>query len=219
MTANVLINRIFIALLVFSTVSFYLPTNSAQAQSSLEGLMSSRDFKKLSKTRPNSQTWKKSGSNFSKIFADNPEKLLGGWVGTLTGTRGEIRFLDHTTRQRVTHVAYQQLYKNHYTNKEVSVEIIIPKPDAVASIQAGLDPDFAKLQEPLLEVSERADYDINEIKVQLLRLVKDDSAMLKIPLARNGIALVTTNRWKDREMVIEVARGLNIDRLNKKLES
>ena len=155
------------------------------------------------------------GSNLGSIWGsgNSPQTLLN-WAGS------KLPFIQyrrpHGARSKDFVTAEVELTDSDRINSRLT--IMVPHPSIAPLVEANVLEEFRKLRPPALEV-------VGEKKIPLtvgegtLYEHKKGSASLLIPIAQNGIINLSTLHYKDAQSLIEIAKGLDIERLNRKLDS
>jgi hypothetical protein len=96
--------------------------------------------------------------------------------------------------------------------------IMVPHPSIAPLVEANVLEEFRKLQPPMLAVVGEKPVPLATEKGMLYEHKKGDASLL-IPISQQGFIRITTNDYKNAQLLIDIAKGLDIERLNRKLDS
>ena len=220
--------RVLLRALAIAAGSFSLATVvSIAVAETLENLMDSKamqDFK-ISKTTQNKDNKAPPGnpllrgvepdSNFASLWSSGagPQSLLN-WVGA----KLPYFTFKRPRASRSTHFVTAEADLLNFDRVQCTITIRIPHPSITPLVEGNILEEFRKLRPPVLEV-------VGEKPIPLtvgqgtLYEHKSGSASLLIPISQHGVLTITTLYYKNAEVLIEIAKGLDIDRLNRKLDS
>ena len=139
-------------------------------------------------------------SNFSTIWtSSNAPQLLLNWVGAKLPYMRYKR--PRSTRSRDFVSAEVELSTSQ---RELShLLIMVPHPSISPLVEANVLEEFRRLRPPLGTLYEH----------------KNGGGSLVIPVSQNGLINITIADFKKSQMLIDIAKGLDIERLNRKLDS
>lgn len=154
-------------------------------------------------------------SNFASIWtSSNAPQLLLNWAGA------KLPFMHYkrarSTRSRDFVSAEVELSTSQ---RDIShLLIMVPHPSISPLVEANVLEEFRRLRPPILQV-------VSEKTVPLatgtgtLYEHKNGGGSLVIPISQNGLMNIRIADFKRSQTLIDIAKGLDIDRLNRKLDS
>lgn len=213
-------------LLLFMT-SLMLLTSTLCHGETLENLVDSKamqDFK-ISKTikhkgkkSPPINQWLRGldpTSNFASIWTSSnaPHQLLN-WAGAKLPYMHYKRPRSSRSQDFVT--AEVELINGDRDTARLA--IMIPHPSIAPLVEANVLEEFRRLRPPMLQVVGEKPIPLSIGEGTLYELQKGGASLL-IPIAQNGVINITIGNYKRSQILIDIAKGLDIERLNKKLDS
>jgi hypothetical protein len=96
--------------------------------------------------------------------------------------------------------------------------IMIPHPSISPLVEANVFEEFRRLRPPMLETVSEKPIPLTVGQGTLYELKKGGGSLL-IPISQHGIINITTRDFKQSQILIDIAKGLDIERLNRKLDS
>jgi hypothetical protein len=154
-------------------------------------------------------------SNFASIWtsSDAPHVLLN-WAGAKLPYMHYKKPQSSRSQDFVT--AGVQLMNGDRDTARLT--IMIPHPSIAPLVEANILQEFRRLRPPMLEVLGQKPIPLSIGEGTLYELQKG-GASLVIPIAQNGIINITIGNYKRSQILIDIAKGLDIERLTKKLDS
>jgi len=154
-------------------------------------------------------------SNFAAIWtSSNAPQLLLNWAGAKLPYMHYKRARSSRSRDLV--LAEVELSTSQ---REVShLSIMIPHPSIAPLVEGNVLEEFRRLRPPILEVISEKPIPLSTSQGTLYER-KDGGGSLVIPISQNGLINITISDFKKSQMLIDIAKGLDIDRLNRKLDS
>lgn len=218
--------RLTILLCVALTWSASLPTNSDAE--TLENVIESKamqEFKqsgtvnmRRDKHAAQQNLWLRGvdpHSNFASIWtSSNAPQLLLNWAGAKLPYMHYKR--PRSTRSRDFVSAEVELSTSQ---RDISyLLIMVPHPSISPLVEANVLEEFRRLRPPILQVTSEKTVPLT-IGNGTLYEHKNGGGSLVIPISQNGLINITIADFKRSQMLIDIAKGLDIDRLNRKLDS
>jgi hypothetical protein len=96
--------------------------------------------------------------------------------------------------------------------------IMVPHPSISPLVEGNILEEFRRLRPPLLEVVSEKPITLGAAQGTLYEH-KDGGGSLVIPISQNGLINIKTADFKRSQSLIDIAKGLDIERLNRKLDS
>lgn len=201
-------------------------TAHCETLDNLMGSKSMQDFK-VSKTIQSRQS-KKRGSveaqwlrgvdpntNFGSLWiSGNAGQTLLNWAGA------KLPFVqyrrDHGSRTKDFVAGEVEL--TNFDRVNARLTILIPHPSIAPLVEANVLAEFRKLTPPALDVVGEKPIPLT-VGQAMLYEHKRGSASLVITISQNGRINLSTLHYKDAQALIDIAKGLDIERLNRKLDS
>jgi hypothetical protein len=154
-------------------------------------------------------------SNFSTIWtSSNAPQVLLNWVGAKLPYMRYKRPRSARSRDFVS--AEVELSTSQ---RELShLLIMVPHPSISPLVEANVLEEFRRLRPPLLEVLSEKPIPLTGAHGTLYEH-KNGGGSLVIPVSQNGLINITIADFKKSQMLIDIAKGLDIERLNRKLDS
>ncbi len=193
----------------------------------LEGVIDSKAMQEftLSGTKinrkgkdPNRDSWLRGidpGSTFASIWSssDSPQLLLN-WAGAKLPYVHFKR--PHGSRSRDFVSAEVELSTSQRETARLS--IIVPHPSIAPLVEGNVLEEFRRLRPPLLSVLSEKPIPLEGVEGKLYEHSKGGGSLV-IPIARNGLINLTIRDFKQSQFLIDIAKGLDLERLNRKLDS
>jgi hypothetical protein len=178
----------------------------------------SRTVKEKGKKTPPINQWLRGidpTSNFASIWTStNAPHLLLNWAGA------KLPYM-HYKRPRGTR-------SQDFVSAEVELingdrdtarlAIIIPHPSISPLVEANVLEEFRRLRPPMLKVVGEKPIPLSVGEGTLYELQKGGASLI-IPIAQHGVIHLSIYNYKRSQFLIDIAKGLDIERLNKKLDS
>jgi hypothetical protein len=154
-------------------------------------------------------------SNFSTIWtSSNAPQALLNWAGAKLPYMHYKRPRSARSRDFVS--AEVDLSTSQ---REVShLVIMVPHPSISPLVEANVLEEFRRLRPPMLEVVSEKPIPLTGAQGTLYEH-KEGGGSLVIPISQNGLINITITDFKKSQMLIDIAKGLDIERLNRKLDS
>jgi hypothetical protein len=154
-------------------------------------------------------------SNFASIWtSSDAPKLLLTWAGAKLPYMHYKR--PHSSRSQDMVTAEVQLINGDRDTARLA--IMIPHRSIAPLVEANVLEEFRRLRPPMLQVVGEKPIPLSIGEGTLYELQKG-GASLVIPVAQNGVINITIGSYKRSQILIDIAKGLDIERLNKKLDS
>ena len=210
------------------SVSTMLLTANAETLDNLMGSKTMQDFEISETVLNRSQNKKKRSpleaqwlrgidptSNFGSIWeSGNAPQLLLNWCGA------KLPFVQyrrpHSARTKDFVLAEVELANFDRINSRLT--IMVPHPSIAPLVEANVLEEFRRLKPPALDVVGQKPISLT-VGAGTLYEHKKGAASLVIPIAQYGLINLWTLHYKDAQALIDIAKGLDIDRLNRKLDS
>jgi hypothetical protein len=96
--------------------------------------------------------------------------------------------------------------------------IMVPHPAIAPLVEGNVLEEFRRLRPPILPVASEKPIPLAVGQGTLYEL-KNGAGALVIPLSQNGLINITISDFKRSQFLIDIAKGLDIERLNRKLDS
>lgn len=154
-------------------------------------------------------------SNFASIWTSSnaPHQLLN-WAGAKLPYMHYKRPRSSRSQDFVT--AEVELMNGDRDTARLT--IMIPHPSIAPLVEANVLEEFRRLRPPMLNVVGEKPIPLPVGEGTLYELQKG-GASLVIPIAQNGVINLTILSYKRSQILIDIAKALDIERLNKKLDS
>ncbi len=98
------------------------------------------------------------------------------------------------------------------------LRIMVPHPSISPLVEANVLEEFRRLHPPMLEIESEKTVPLTTGNGTLYEH-KNGGGSLVIPISQNGLINITIADFKKSQMLIDIAKGLDIERLNRKLDS
>lgn len=96
--------------------------------------------------------------------------------------------------------------------------IMVPHPAIAPLVEGNVLEEFRRLRPPTLQVNSEKPLSLSVGQATLYELKKGGGALV-IPISQNGLINITISDFKRSQFLIDIAKGLDIERLNRKLDS
>lgn len=96
--------------------------------------------------------------------------------------------------------------------------IMVPHPAIAPLVEGNVLEEFRRLRPPILPVASEKPIPLAVGQGTLYEL-KNGAGALVIPISQNGLINITISDFKRSQFLIDIAKGLDIERLNRKLDS
>jgi len=96
--------------------------------------------------------------------------------------------------------------------------IMVPHPAIAPLVEGNVLEEFRRLRPPILEATSEKPIPLTVGQGTLYEL-KNGGGALVIPISQNGLINITISDFKRSQLLIDIAKGLDIERLNRKLDS
>jgi hypothetical protein len=154
-------------------------------------------------------------SNFASLWtSDNAPHLLLNWAGA------KLPYMHYKrprgTRSQVFVTAEVELINGDRDTARLA--IMIPHPSIAPLVEANVLEEFRRLRPPMLQVVGEKPIPLSIGEGTLYELQKG-GASLVISIAQNGLINITIGNYKRSQILIDIAKELDIERLTKKLDS
>lgn len=154
-------------------------------------------------------------TNFGSLWVSgNAGQLLLNWAGAKLPFVQYRRAHGARTRDFVT----GEVELTNFDRINARLTIMVPHPSIAPLVEGNVLEEFRRLKPPSLEVVGEKSIPLT-IGKGMLYEHKRGAASLVIPIAQNGIINLFTLHYKDAQALIDIAKALDIDRLNRKLDS
>lgn len=178
----------------------------------------SKTIKEKGKKSPPVNQWLRGidpTSNFASIWISSnaPHQLLN-WAGAKLPYMHYKRPRSSRSQDFVT--AEVELINGDRDTARLA--IMIPHPSIAPLVEANVLEEFRRLRPPMLQVVGEKPIPLSIGEGTLYELQKGGASLL-IPIAQNGVINITIGNYKRSQILIDIAKGLDIERLNKKLDS
>lgn len=161
------------------------------------------------------------GSNFDAAMRD-PSKMLSWIQNTLPGfTKLESTYFgtEHgVAAKRTYETGKKSVFKENDSRRSYTVTIIVPWPRHKISLEAGMVKEIARFKPPMLKVESTEPVNINGLPANLY-FQRDGNCSLVMDIARNGVVNIEGQTCEFAKELIELAKALDIKRLQDKLET
>jgi len=214
--------------LLFATIAWHASVSTSCLAETLENVIESKamqEFKQSGNVNMNRDKraaqmnqWLRGvdpNSNFAAIWtSSNAPQLLLNWAGAKLPYMHYKR--PRSSRSRDLVLAEVELSTSQ---RDVShLSIMIPHPSIAPLVEGNVLEEFRRLRPPILEVISEKQIALSKSQGTLYER-KDGGGSLVIPISQNGLINITISDFKKSQMLIDIAKGLDIDRLNRKLDS
>ena len=215
------------ALLFLFIAGWTFSPNSLCHGETLDNLVDSKAMQefKLSKTKkekgkksPPINQWLRGidpTTNFASLWtSSNAPHLLLNWAGA------KLPYM-HYKRPRSSRsqdFVSAEVELMNADRDRARLAIIIPHPSIAPLVAANVLEEFRRLRPPMLKVVGEKPVPLSGGEGTLYELQKG-GASLVIPISQNGVINITILNYKRSQILIDIAKGLDIERLNKKLDS
>jgi hypothetical protein len=210
-------------------VSWYVVTPSTPGHAeTLENIMGSKamqDFKLSGATNQNKDKttahlgpWLRGiepESNFGSLWTTgNSPNLLLSWAGA------KLPYMRYKrARSSRSHdVVLAEVELSTSPQDIARLSIMIPHPSISPLVEANVYEEFRRLRPPMLEAVSEKPIPLTVGQGTLYELKKGGGSLL-IPISQHGIINITIKDFKQSQILIDIAKGLDIERLNRKLDS
>jgi hypothetical protein len=95
---------------------------------------------------------------------------------------------------------------------------MVPNPSISPLVEANVFEEFRRLRPPMLAAVSEKPIPLATGQGTLYEHKKGGGSLV-IPISKNGLINITIKDFKKSQMLIDIAKGLDIDRLNRKLDS
>ena len=215
-----LITAVVAAILVGITPQAIEAEKQIQAKR-IHEVESSTVYQELRQGTKRSKGWLRDGSNYSKIFkGKNGGHVLFKWLGEpprrfkkTGGSAAQTRDYSRATKK----FSFGKL--SNKEDKVVTVTILVPKPHVAAAVDLGLINDFSSYEPPKLPVETAEAIDVRGLEGQLYIKRQKLGCSLLLKLERSSIMNFHVDRCEFTKDMFELVYGLNIHRLNTKLQT
>lgn len=229
MTRSLITSRLFTQGLIVSILSAILAFPPLGYGETLENLMGSKamqDFK-ISKTNQQGEKKKKAppvnqwlrgidpSTNFASVWSSsNAPQLLLNWAGA------KLPYFTYRRPRsdRSSELVVAEVELSNFDRVICRLAIMVPHPSIAPLVEANVLEEFRKLRPPMLEVVGEKPVPLTHGQGTLYEHKKGDASLL-IPISQQGLIRITTLDYKNAQILIDIAKGLDIDRLNRKLDS
>ena len=155
------------------------------------------------------------GSNFASIWtSSSAPQLLLNWAGAKLAYMRYKR--PRSTRSRDVVSAEVELSTSQ---RDVAhVAIMVPHPSIAPLVEANVLEEFRRLRPPMLDVVSEKPIPLTVGQGTLYEHKKGGGSLV-IPISQNGLINIKIGDFKRSQFLIDIANGLDIERLNRKLDS
>ena len=154
-------------------------------------------------------------SNFASLWTsiDAPKVLLN-WAGA------KLPYIRYKRPRglRSQELATARVELINGDRDTAHLTIIIPHPSIAPLAEANVLEELRRLRPPILKVVGEKPISLSIGEGTLYELQKGGAALV-ISIAQNGLINITIEDYKRSQILIDIAKGLDIERLNKKLDS
>ncbi|MEY4667483.1 MAG: hypothetical protein RL518_182 [Pseudomonadota bacterium] len=155
------------------------------------------------------------GTNFASLWtSSNAPHLLLNWSGAKLPYMHYKR--PRSARSRDLISAEVELSTSQRDIARLS--IMVPHPSIAPLVEANVFEEFRRLRPPMLETVSEKPIPLTVGQGTLYEHKKGGGSLL-IPIAQNGVINITIADFKRSQLLIDIAKGLDIERLNRKLDS
>jgi hypothetical protein len=155
------------------------------------------------------------GSNFAAIWSSsNGPQLLLNWAGAKLPYMHYRRAHSFRTRDVVS----GEVELSASQRETARLAIMVPHPSISPLVEANVLEEFRRLRPPMLEVASEKPIPL-AVGHGTLYEHKKGGGSLVIPISQHGLINITISDFKKSQFLIDIAKGLDIDRLNRKLDS
>jgi hypothetical protein len=154
-------------------------------------------------------------SNFGSLWTSgNSPSLLLSWAGA------KLPYMRYKrARSSRSHdVVLAEVELSTSPQDTARLYIMIPHPSISPLVEANVFEEFRRLRPPMLETVSEKPIPLTVGQGTLYELKKGGGSLL-IPISQHGIINITTRDFKQSQILIDIAKGLDIERLNRKLDS
>jgi hypothetical protein len=154
-------------------------------------------------------------TNFGSLWAtDHGGKALLNWVGA------KLPYMQYQSAHgsRTKNFVTGEVELTNFDRVRIILKIIVPHPSITPLVEANILEEFRKIKPPTLEVVGEKDIPLTHGQGTLYEH-KRGPASLVIPIAQHSVITLFTIRYKDAQALIDIAKELDIDRVNHKLDS
>ena len=194
----------------------------------LENLMDSKTMQDFRISKSTQQEGKKKGppqnpwlkgidptSNFAAVWmSSNSPQLLLNWAGA----KLPYFTFRRPRSDRSSNLVVAEVELSNFDRVICKLAIMVPHPSIAPLVEANVLEEFRKLRPPLLEVIGEKSVPLSHGQGMLYELKKNGGSLV-IPIAQHGAIQISTIDYKHAQILIDIAKGLDIDRLNRKLDS
>jgi len=228
MTLSLFATRLFTPILLGVVLSVSLSVPSPGHAETLENLMGSKAMQDFRISKSNQQGEKKKGpppnqwlrgidpsTNFASVWiSSNAPQLLLNWAGA------KLPYFTYRRPRsdRSSNLVTAEVELSNFDRINCKLAIMVPHPSIVPLVEANVLEEFRKLRPPMLEVVGEKPVTLANGKGTLYEHKKGEASLL-IPISQHGLIRITTLDYKNAQILIDIAKGLDIDRLNRKLDS
>lgn len=206
---------LIIALISFG-LSAYYPSNALSQP--LESLTKSEEYWAIQSDQigPHVNRRQKQGgflTPYESLFVDKkgPANLLN-WLGYRLASWKMMS----TTASLNKEVAYAEVTYTDKMRIRIHLLVLVPKPELQLLAKNSVLMSFKRLQPPFVDVTAGHTIEIHGVKSNYSRL-GDGSCTLQVPIEKNGLVQLQTNKCTDSAAMIAIAKSLTFNRLNGKL--
>ena len=154
-------------------------------------------------------------TNFGSLWVSkNTGQTLLNWAGAKLPFVQYKRAHGSRTKDFVT----GEVELTNFNRVNTRLTIMVPHPSIAPLVEAKVLEEFRRLKPPALEVVGEKSIPLS-VGQGMLYEHKKGSASLVIPIAQNGQINLFTIHYKNAQALIDIAKALDIDRLNRKLDS
>lgn len=221
-------NKLFTQAILGSFLSALLSNPLTGYAETLENLMGSKAMQDFRISKSNQQGEKKKGppknqwlrgidpsTNFASVWASsNAPQLLLNWAGA------KLPYFTYRRPRsdRSNDLVVAEVELSNFDRIVCKLAIMVPHPSIAPLVEANVLEEFRKLRPPMLEVVGEKPIPLPTGKGMLYEHKKGEASLL-IPISQQGLIRITTLDYKNAQLLIDIAQGLDIDRLNRKLDS
>jgi len=154
-------------------------------------------------------------SNFAAVWASsNAPSVMLNWLGAK---------LPYFTYRRQNAMRSSNLVRagvelSNFDKVVCKLMIMVPHPSITPLVESNVLEEFRKLRPPALEVVGEKPVPLSGAQGMLYEH-KLGGASLVVSIAQHGVITLSTNEYKNSQVLIDVAKALDIERLNRKLDS
>lgn len=214
--------------LIGTSLSLLIASGFSAHAETLENLMDSKAMQDFRISKSTQQQGKKKGppqnpwlkgidptSNFAAVWmSSNSPQLLLNWAGA----KLPYFTFRRPRSDRSSELVVAEVELSNFDRVICKLSIMVPHPSIAPLVEANVLDEFRKLRPPMLEVVGEKPIPLSQGQGMLYEHKKGEASLL-IPTAQHGVIRITTLDYKNAQILIDIAKGLDIDRLNRKLDS